>query len=201
MNNEQQIKQLQKLKYKSELNRNAHSLLCSKYKNFSKLLHGLILVSSSVVAILTFADVEDFHVIFSSLTEDIYKFSVGLIASIVFILTVLEEFLNLNGKSSSHENAVKQLTTFIRLADATEKKNEILDEDIDGLTTQYTIVNENIPLIPDKAFFKAKQKMKRKIYISKALDDNPFVPIWVMSLIYLFKQSWIYLLKKNKNDK
>lgn len=200
MEKEKQIERLRKLRDKSELLRNAHSLLCAKYKSSSKILHGLILVSSSIVAILTFADYDDFLVILNKLTDDIYKVVVGIMASIVFILTVLEEFLNLNSKASSHESAVKQLTTFIRSADALEKKKEIYNEDLEGLTTQYTMINENIPLIPDKTFFKAKQQLKRKIHISKTLDNKPFIPIWIIRLIYLYDQSSGYLFRRNKKN-
>ncbi|WP_336990010.1 hypothetical protein [Bacillus infantis] len=202
MEKEKQIEQLRKLRDKSELLRNAHSLLCAKNKSSSKILHGLILISSCIVAILTFADHEDFLVILNNLTDDLYKVGVGILASLVFILTVLEEFLNLNSKASSHESAVKQLTTFIRSADALEKKKEFHNEDIKRLTTQYTIINENIPLIPDKTFFKAKQQLKRKIYISKTLDNKPFIPIWIIKLTYFYDQSSGYLFRKNKkNDK
>lgn len=188
--------QIRKLRKKSESLRNAHGILYKKYSRASKVLHSLILISSSIVAILTFSDFNDFLVLFHNLEKNVYNLSVGLIASAVFILTVLEEFLTLNKRAASHESAVKQLTTFIRLADSIEKNEEVNGEDVDRITNQYTMINENMPLIPDSIFLKSKQKLQRKVYISKTLDNEPFVPLFIINGIYVLKSLKKYLFKK-----
>ncbi|WP_221568336.1 hypothetical protein [Alkalihalobacillus sp. TS-13] len=193
--------QIKKLRKKSEVGRSAHGLLFKKYQSASNILHGLTLISASIVAILTFADYNDFLVLLKDLSSDMYDLSVGLTASFVFLLTVFEEFLNLNKKAASHESAVKQLTTFIRLADTAEKKEKVSQEDVDKLTTQYTLINENSPLIPDKTFLRSKQKLKRKKYLSETLDSEPFVPLFIVNIFYIIKKSINYLFEKNANKK
>lgn len=192
---------IKKLRGKAEKSRNAHGLLYKKFKRTSDLLHILTLVGSSIVALLTFADFDDFLILFNSLTGDIYQLSIGITASMVFILLVLEEFLSLNKKAASHENAVKQLTTFIRLADSIEKNKSVKEENVSELTSQYTLINENAPLIPDKIFLKSKQRLNRKICLSKTMDTNPFVPFFIIKLFFIMKAAKKFLFNEKKSER
>lgn len=179
--------QLEKLRWKAELLRNAHSMLHRKFKRYSNWLHFFILVGSSIVAILTFAGYETFLPLFPSWRDAGFKLGVGLFASLVFILTVIEEYLKLGSKVGAHENAIKQLTTFIREIEIVQKLSVITNEDMSKLVKQYTSINESIPTIPDNVFFKAKQGLKRKIEISKALDNHSFLPITLYKWYKIFE--------------
>lgn len=170
-------KQVEKLSRKAEVTRNAHSILHRRFKRYSSWLHFFILIGSSIIAILTFAGYETFLPLFPHWTDAGYRLGVGIFASVIFILTVVEEYLKLASRVSAHEHAIKELTTFIRNADVVRNKDQIGDKDITDLVAQYTNINSSIPSIPDEVFYKAKQGLKRKIEISKMLDSNPFMSI------------------------
>jgi hypothetical protein len=190
------INQIKKLRKKAENSRNAYFMLSKKYRLSSSLLHFLILIGSTVVAILTFANFDAFLPLIKSLTESVYKVVIGLLASMVFIFTVVEEFLNLSKKASEYESAGKQLTSFIRYADSIEKRTNVTVEDIDHLTLHYSLICETTPMIPDNYFLKAKRHLYRKIEISKALEHNPYMIIW----LYNLKKMIIELKKAEKNE-
>lgn len=190
------INQIKKLRKKAENSRNAYFMLSKKYRLSSSLLHFLILIGSTVVAILTFANFVVFLPLIKNLTDPVYKVVIGLLASMVFIFTVIEEFLSLSKRASEYESAGKQLTSFIRYADSIEKRTNVTDEDIDHLTLHYTLICETTPMIPDKYFLKAKRHLYRKIEISKALEQNPHMILW----LYKLKKMLLELKKVEKNE-
>ncbi|CAM4167980.1 hypothetical protein BAMA_19270 [Bacillus manliponensis] len=195
MNQESKKEYLKKILRKSEVTRNAHYLLFNRYRILSNVLHAIILIGSSIVAILTFAKFTTFKPIFQKISEEGYTLFVGLFASLIFILTVIEEFGKLSDKASGHENTAKQLTSFIRNTDAIKKLPEISEEDIDKVTMQYNMINENALSLTDKAFYKAKQRLFIKIEISKELEKNPFLFIWLFKIC-----KRIEFYKKSKNQ-
>jgi hypothetical protein len=180
--------QIKKLRKKAELSRNAHFMIARRMKLYSNFLHAFVLIGSTVTAILTFASYDAFLPIFENLNDKYYKITIGLFASLVFIFTVIEEFLKLEKLASEHESAGKQLTTFIRNADLIEKNTSINEEDILQLNQSYTMISETSPVIPDKVFFKAKKLLYEKIAISKELEKNPFINIYFFKLMMRIKQ-------------
>lgn len=193
------VKQIKKLKKKAENSRTAYFMLTKKYKWYSNLLHFFILVGSTIIAILTFANYDVFLPIVKELTESTYKLFIGLIASLLFILTVIEEFLKLSNKASEYESSGKQLTSFIRHADSIEKRETINEEDLAQLTLYYSLICESTPIIPDNFFLKAKRKLYRKIEISKEIENNPDIVIWIYRIKRL-KKEITSLFKGGKTD-
>lgn len=197
---ETKVKQIKELKRKAEVTRNAHFLLSSKYKLLNGWVHFFTLMSASVVAVLTFADFNVFLPVFPKLSPEDYKLWITGVASFVFLLTVAEEFLRLASKAAIHESPAKQLTTFIRTASAIQEYEVIKDEDIDRLTLQYTMICDSAPEIPDSIFYKAKQNLLRKIEISKALEKNPFMSIWIFSCLKRLEQIAVNWNPKKRKD-
>lgn len=169
--------ELIKLKDKAERIRHAHFMISNRYEIRGKLLHAAILIGSSGVAILTFANYETFKTLFPHLTQNIFSIIVGCIASVVFILTVIEEYIRWRDKAKEHEKAGKLLTTFIRETDGILLHAGSQLQQINHIRDKYTQLNETIPPIPDKDFIKAKQEYLMKVCISKELDKNPFLDI------------------------
>jgi hypothetical protein len=177
MNNPANIDEIEKLIRKAEKSRHAHFMISDSLNFKGRLLHTLILIGASTVAILTFANYKSFKIIIPILSENVFTFMIGALASLVFILSILEEFFRWKDIAREHEIAGKQLTTFIRDCDGTIKQSTHSKEQIDLLRSRYTQVNDNNPPIPDKYFLKAKQEYLIKVSISKELDDNPFLNV------------------------
>ncbi|MDR7250411.1 MULTISPECIES: hypothetical protein [Bacillus] len=149
----------------------------SKKANMSKnALHIFALSESSIIAIITFADSKTFAVWFPYMTDDKYKLIVGG-AGVIFIITILEEYLRFAERASSHENVGKQLTGFIRRVSTLLSHEKINEDDVENFSEEYIEIHENAPIIPDKVFLKEKQRLKEKIDVSKKLDYNPHMSV------------------------
>lgn len=175
--NEKQRDELKKFKNKAEQNRQMHFSMSKKANMSKNLLHIFALTGSSIIAILTFADSKTFAVWFPSITDDNYKLIVGGFAGVIFIITILEEYLGFAEKASSHENVGKQLTGFIRRVSTYLSHEKINEDDVEQFSAEYIEIHENAPIIPDKVFLKEKQRLKRKIDVSKKLDHNPHMSV------------------------
>mgnify|MGYP001188782896 CR=1 FL=1 len=191
------LHEIKRLKKKAEQNRQMHFSICRRSKIWNRIIHCLVLIGSSVTAILTFAEYEVFLPLFPTLTDNIYKLIIGVFAGFVFILTILEEYLRLGEKAASHETIGKQLTTFIRTASALEAQESITQDDLDKLVSEYSTIHDHAPIIPDRIFLREKQRLGIKIDISKKLDHTPHMSIWLYRIIMKYKQ--IIATCKNKN--
>ncbi|MFS0596650.1 SLATT domain-containing protein [Peribacillus frigoritolerans] len=186
---ENEKNQIVKLKRKANLSRNAHFMLAKRFNIYNGFLNFSILVGSTIIAILTFANYDTFIPILKYLTEDLYKLFVGIFASSIFILTVADYFLKLGRSSSQHEHTGKQLTTFIRHADAIANLKRATEDDVTRLTMQYAMINEAAPSIPNKFFIKAKKDLHERIEISKILEKHPFTNVLLLKFSMTIKQT------------
>ncbi|WP_409291136.1 hypothetical protein [Peribacillus sp. SCS-37] len=174
--------EIKKLLRKSEVSREAHFMIANKLKFCSKVLHSIILIASSIVAILTFSSYESFTLLIPRLNEEAFKLGSGILASLTFILVVVEEYVDWGEASHKHENAGRQLTSLIREGGGLIKSESLSPAQVDSFRSKYIMLNESFPAIPNKFFLKSKQKNLTKIAISKELDKDPFLPIWLFKL-------------------
>ncbi|MGG1678741.1 hypothetical protein ACIFOT_23920 [Neobacillus sp. NRS-1170] len=169
--------EIKNLKKKAEQNRQMHFSISKKANILHKALHTVALIGSSITAILTFAEFSTFIPWFPWLTDGNYKLIIGLFAGLIFIITILEEYLGLGQKAATHENIGKQLTTFIRTASKLETYETLTQADLDQAVVEYSSINESAPIIPDKVFLREKQRLYIKIEISKKLEQTPHMSI------------------------
>lgn len=189
MEQEKKKDQVVKLRRKANLSRHVHFMIGKRFRIYSGFLHFFTLVGATITAILTFANYDTFLPIFESLIDDIYKLIVGTFASMVFVLTITEEFLKLGERATQHENVGKQLTTFVRNAAQIENLEIINEDDITRLTMQYTMISEAAPSIHPKYFIKAKKDLHKRIEISKILERNPFANVFFLKILMSYKQT------------
>ncbi|MBK5458035.1 SLATT domain-containing protein [Peribacillus sp. TH27] len=195
---ENKINQIEKLKRKANLSRNTHFMLSKRLNIYNGFLNFSILVGSTIIAILTFANYDTFIPTFKYLTEDTYKLFVGTFASLIFILTVADYFLKLGERASQHEYTGKQLTTFIRQADAISSFKSEHEDDVTRLTMQYTMLNEAAPSVPSKFLIKAKKDLHERIEISKILEKYPFTNVLFLKFFMTVKQTRKIEIKEYK---
>ncbi len=191
-------KELKSLKKKAEQNRQMFFSISKKANIFNKVLHSFALIGSSVTAILTFADFKTFIPWFPWVTDGNYKLIIGMFAGLIFIITILEEYLGLGKKSTIHENIGKQLTTFIRKASVLEAYDSLTQSELDQLASEYSSIYEGAPTIPDRVFLREKQRLYIKIDISKRLEQDPHMSIPLYRIKMKLKH--IFPLNINRED-
>ncbi|WP_394542826.1 hypothetical protein C1N73_32885 (plasmid) [Priestia aryabhattai] len=185
--------QVKKLKKKAEQNRQMHFSISKTANVLNKILHAIALIGSSVTAILTFAEFKTFTPWLPWLTDGTYKLIIGLFAGLIFIITILEEYLGLGKKAAAHETIGKQLTTFIRKASTLETYETLTQDHMDKAVSDYSSINESAPIIPDRVFLREKQRLCIKIDVSKKLEQNPHMSV----RLYLIKMKLKQLFSSN----
>ncbi|MEE3955903.1 SLATT domain-containing protein [Peribacillus frigoritolerans] len=179
------IKQeVKNLKKKAEQNRQMHFSISKTASLLNKILHAVALIGSSITAILTFAEFSTFLPWFPWLTDETYKLIIGFFAGLIFIITILEEYLGLGKKAATHEAIGKQLTTFIRTTSILETYETLTQAELDQVSGEYSSINESAPIIPDRIFIREKQRLQVKIDISKKLEKTPHmsVPLYCIKM-------------------
>ncbi|MGN4396795.1 SLATT domain-containing protein [Bacillus cereus group sp. MYBK65-1] len=181
--------QINKLRKKANLSRNAHFMVASRYRAYHIFFQFIIITGSTIIAILTFANYDIFLPVTQNLTEEKYKLFVGVFASIIFIFTVIEGFLKFGEKVAKHENMGKQLTTFIRNADPIENSKLLNEDNVTQLTIHYNMLNESAPTIPTRFIIKAKKELHQRIEISEILEVKPFTNVFFFKIYMKIKQT------------
>ncbi|WYQ42425.1 SLATT domain-containing protein [Bacillus sp. FSL W7-1321] len=192
--------QINRLKKKAEQNRQMHFSISKTANLWNKALHVFALIGSSIIAILTFAEFSTFIPLFPRLTDGTYKLTIGLFAGLIFIITILEDYLGLEKRAVLHETTGKQLTTFIRTASVLSTKENLAKSDLDKVLDEYNSINENAPIIPDRIFLREKQRLYIKIDISKKLEHTSYIPVRVYLLKMKIK-SFFLIEETQSRDK
>jgi hypothetical protein len=193
-------KEIKNLKKKAEQSRQMQFSLSKKANIFNKILHSFALIGSSITAILTFAEFSTFIPWFSWLTDGNYKLIIGFFAGLIFIITILEEYLGLGQKAATHETVGKHLTTFIRVVSKMEAYETLTQDELDKAVSEYNSIHESAPIIPDRVFLKEKQRLLIKIEISKQLEETPHMSIHLYLLKMKLKQIFQINRKRDNQD-
>ncbi|MEF2098200.1 hypothetical protein V3595_26760 [Bacillus sp. CFBP9009] len=120
--------------------------------------------------------------------EETYKLIIGLFAGLIFIITILEEYLGLGRKAATHETIGKQLTTFIRKTSILETYETLTQAELDQVLGEYSSINESAPITSDRIFFREKQRLQIKIDISKKLEQTPHMSVRLYCIKMKLKQ-------------
>ena len=171
------VNEIKKLNKKAEVNRACYSDLHKLYKLLDNLINIVVITSSAIVAILTFADIEYFRIIFKYINQESFTLLVGILASIIFIITLVQQYLNLSTKSDESEIAIKRITNFIRDTSSLKNEENIDEKKFNQILEDYKKINEENPVIPDYIFIRAKSKLNQKIQISRYIDKYPMKKI------------------------
>ena len=171
------VNEKKKLNKKAEVNRACYSDLHKLYKLLDNLINIVVIISSAIVAILTFADIEYFRIIFKYINQESFTLLVGILASIIFIITLVQQYLNLSTKSDESEIAIKRITNFIRDTSSLKNEENIDEKKFNQILEDYKKINEENPVIPDYIFIRAKSKLNQKIQISRYIDKYPMKKI------------------------
>ena len=171
------VNEIKKLNKKAEVNRACYSDLHKLYKLLDNLINIVVIISSAIVAILTFADIEYFRIIFKYINQESFTLLVGILASIIFIITLVQQYLNLSTKSDESEIAIKRITNFIRDTSSLKNEENIYEKKFNQILEDYKKINEENPVIPDYIFIRAKSKLNQKIQISRYIDKYPMKKI------------------------
>lgn len=157
-----------------------HSRLAQVYRRRGLLVDVGILIGSAVVVAGVFAE----GAILSQLGLEpgATNITVRVLSLTVFILSIVSLRVDWSGRSREHEDARRKLAR-LKHAWRKAKRGDLDSDDIANLRERTDYVMSTITEIPDSSFNRLKAYHRRKVRVSRMLDDHPTVPLPVLRVV------------------
>jgi len=167
----------------------AHAILRDRYQRISVIFDSLVLILATVVSIGMFVSHREIFQFFGiSLSWNTASILLG---TVVFILTILELRIGWKQKASAHDGAIRVLASVeSKMRQYLNRPNDITDIELVDAITRYDTSLGGIVAIPDKKFNALKARHKRKVLISRHLDEHPFTNLFLLKIKLFFKHKY-----------
>lgn len=169
-----------------------HSRLAQIYRRRGLLVDVGILLGSAVVVAGVFADAAILAEI--GIPPSTSDALVRILSVAVFTLAIISLRVDWSSASREHEEARKKLAELKH-----EWKNadcgRLSEAEIDDLRDRTDYLMTDIARIPDSLFNRLKAYHRRKVRLSKSLDDYPAVPLVLLKVLISIRQTWRLLRK------
>jgi hypothetical protein len=155
----------------------AHATLRDRYRRRAVTLTLVTMAMSVGAATLALGDDRELRILGLKLET---KGWLAVLAGMIFFLAIVELAVDWRGRSWAHGDAARRLG---------ELKAEFRRADVDGdkvethgvdLAAAYEQVTGAIVEIPNASFNRLKAKHRRKVAVSKLLDDRPGAPVLLL---------------------
>jgi len=159
-----------------------HSILRDRYQRRAFTADLLVLSSSIILCVVQFLDTD----ILKTLHIDPKTAQIAGGVSSIFILLVslVSVMVNWSKKAEKHSHAVGELSRL--KAQCREILKSDTSEDNDARTREQNKecawALQNVKKIPDRKFNELKALHKRKVALSKMIDDHPGCPLFLLRL-------------------
>jgi len=172
-----------------------HSELSSMYRNRTIIWDILLMIST--IILLTFVFVDQSYLSTLGIDETNAKIILGLSSVTVSSLSLLSYIIDWRGKKICHDQAFKVL---IGLKNEWRislfSKESIKYENVVRLEEKTSLILDQCINIDDTVFNKLKKKHYMKVSLSKAISDNPNLPLFLIKF-NLIKDAFLKSSQKN----
>jgi hypothetical protein len=155
----------------------SHATLCERYRRRATGLILVIMALSIVSGTLALQDDHDATVLGINLET---KEWLALLAGTIFFLSIAELVVDWRGRAWAHADAAQRLGELKGDFRRAEVSGGIVDTKGIDLDEAYDQTTAAIVEIPNSLFGRLKAKHRRKIAVSKLLDDSPGAPILLL---------------------
>jgi hypothetical protein len=163
---------LENTKRVANQNADMHSAETDRYEFWSLFLNCFVLLFSAFLLSLALAS-EDFIQRTVSLTPDMYKWALAVLAFLNFSITLILLAWRPGFKAAQHKEALAHFSRSRHRIDVALSDNgHFKKEEVEAIINEY-MDTEHLPKISDNRFNKLKQRHLVKVSISKELSNNP----------------------------
>jgi hypothetical protein len=176
-----------------------HSILRDRYGRRARLLSIGLLAFAVALNAFVFADDKVLAVLFGS-NLDAAKIGLGITSVVLMVLSIIEYRVDWEGLAQSHAEAVQRLGRLkAKYREAFSGSVAGTNPDHASLSQDYARTMEELPHIPEAQFHRLKARHAFKRRLSKEIDDNPGVPVSLLSLRLRARGIWLGLRQKKDN--
>ncbi len=157
----------------------AHCKLRDSNNRKAMLIDLMLLGSSIVLCAMVFFD--SGILIQFQIDPQVVRLIIGICSVVVFFISLIILRVDWKGQAQKHAEAAVLLARCKgecrRILKSDEKPNE---ENVSKTCRECLWTFQMLPAIPENKFIKLKVLHKRKIYISKMVDNNAGCPFWLL---------------------
>ncbi len=181
------LEKLEKIKDTADMMVSAHAFLKERYRLWSILSDVFLFSCTVLLCVVAFAD-QSLLVRFLGSDFNIY---VGIFAIVAFVYSFVASNLDWKVKAERHKSAFeKYLELKFECADILQRANKGENVAIERFMEKYQTSTPMIMSVPEKYFLRCKKHHKRKVAISKYLDQHPGTSICLFKLKLWFSDNF-----------
>ncbi|WP_321326414.1 hypothetical protein [Thiomicrorhabdus sp.] len=176
----QMAEEISKIERKADQSCSIHASLRDKYSNRAKFLDYLLMAATTYLLGLTL--VEPTIGLPLSLGFDRVLF-ITIMSLIAFFLSVVQFKNDWKTIAEAHHQSFKEYANVkAECRTFTSGSKVASDVDYQRIRDSYNVVADIGTNIPEKEFLNGKRRHKKKVFISKYLDEHPGAWIWLVKL-------------------
>ena len=168
----------------------AHNVERDRFRRWSRRLDVILMLTSLYLLSMAFIDPALENSLRPANVDT--KLWTGVIAFAVFGFSVVQLLVDWKGRADAHNRSFRMYAaTKSGCAELLNTAGPISQEDYNRVRAPYDMASEVGFHIPDDRFLRLKQLHKKKVYISRELDNRPFMSLWIERCKLLYRQSFL----------
>lgn len=171
--------ELERIEHRCDQSASMHGALAEHYETWSRILNlGCLAFSVSLLA-FALAQPAFFERVFC-IRQDIYSLIMAGLGALTTVASVVAAVWKPEDLAAQHRQALRHYVQCKYAArDKLGSSAEPSSADLASVRVEY-LDDHWLPMIPDSKFCALKRRHLLKVAVSKYLDDNPTVPIWLV---------------------
>lgn len=158
-----------------------HSILRDRYRRRVKAITLTIMGLSIAAVSLAFANANS-RVALIGIEAELVTW-VGVLSAVIFFLALLDALVDWKRSAWAHEDAALRLSELKSSFRSATISNGVVDTEHAHLRADYEAIMQNVAVIPESSFLSLKAKHRRKVALSRAIDDSPGAPLTYVRLL------------------
>lgn len=162
-----------------------HSRLRDRYRRRERAITLIIMALSIVAVSLAFANGESRVPLLGR--EANLATWLGTLSAGTFFLALLDSLVDWKRSAWAHEDAARRLCAVKAKFRGASVAGDTIDTDGSDLRAEYEATMENVAVIPESKFLVLKARHRRKVAVSRLIDDFPGAPLTYVRLVAMWR--------------
>lgn len=162
-----------------------HSVLRDRYQRREKAITLAIMALSIVAVSLAFVNGESNVTLFGKDAK--LATWLGSLTAGIFFLALLDFLVDWKRSAWAHEDAALRLSELKSKFRGATSVGDVMDADDLDLRAEYEATMGNVAVIPESMFLALKTKHRRKVAVSRLIDDHPGLPLPLVRILAVWR--------------
>lgn len=184
----QMVEEIYKLERKADQSCSIHASLRDKYSNRAKFLDYLLMTATTYLLGLTLVEPTIGLPLSLEFDRDLF---ITIMSLITFFLSIVQFKNDWKTIAEAHHQSFKEYANVKAECRTFTSGSKVASEaDYQHIRDSYNVATDIGTNIPENEFLNGKKRHKKKVFISKYLDERPGAWIWFVKLKLLIRDNF-----------